>query len=311
MSSLNYFDLHCDTITACLKWQKELKRNDLHLDLDRGAGLDPWVQCFAVWIEDDCRGQEAIRFFEAAVETFYREIQKNADKIMAYRTAEDFQTAARQHKVAAILTVEGGAVLAGDLQRIPYLAEKGVKALTLTWNGRCEIGDGAGISGAQGLTDFGRDAVRELERCHIAIDLSHSSDALFYDTAKITQGPLMATHSNSRALCGHPRNLTDEMFTILCKRNGIAGLTFVPQFLRADRKGGISDLLHHIDHFLALGGENTLAIGSDFDGTDLTENIVGIESISCIIEAMLQHNYSEQLVSKILYQNARRFFTSL
>lgn len=308
---MNYFDLHCDTIAECWKQGKDLWDNDLHLCLKRGTAYHPWFQCFAVWIPDELRGEEAYRYYEAVYRELLRQEQLHSDKLKICRCASDFQQAQQSGKCGALFTVEGGAALGGKAERVARLKACGVKAVTLTWNASCEIGDGAEVVHPKGLTPFGREVVRELERNRIAVDVSHASEPLFWDVAEQIKGPFLATHSDSRTLCGSLRNLTDEQFCTIRDRGGVVGVTFVRRFLDDSWQAGIEDVMRHIEHFLALGGENTVAIGGDFDGTDLPDGMTGVESVEALAECLLRHNYPETLVQAIFFDNAYRFFTSL
>ncbi len=308
---MKYFDLHCDTISDCCNEKKSLYDGDLKISLLRGRKYSPWFQCFAIWIPDEIRGKPALDYFDAVLLNFQQEIQLHPDLIMLCRNAADFKTAEHQGKIGAILTVEGGAATAGSLERLNYMADCGVKVMTLTWNSSCEFGDGAGVNPSKGLTEFGRRAVREMERLNIVIDVSHASDKLFEDVVACTQKPFIATHSNSRKICAHNRNLTDGQFCTIRERGGLVGINFVAEFLNHTGEAGMDDILRHIEHFLSLGGEQCVAIGSDFDGAILPKGITGIESVEKIAELMLRHNYSENLVHSILYDNAHHFFLSL
>lgn len=207
-----------------------------------------------------------------------------------------------------MLTVEGGAVLGGKLENVDYLAKCGVKIMTLTWNGNCELGDGIGVEGAKGLTDFGKSVVAKMEHNSIAVDVSHSSVPMFYDVAELSTRPFCATHSNSKQICPHRRNLTDEQFSIIRDKGGIVGLNLSRGFLREDEdKACMLDVLRHAEHFLSLGGEKTLAIGTDFDGTDIPIDMTGIESMNKLYELFLKHNYNEKLLEDIFFNNARNF----
>ena len=154
-------------------------------------------------------------------------------------------------------------------------------------------------------------AVRELERNRIAVDVSHAGEPLFWEVAERAQRPFLATHSNARALCNNPRNLTDSQFCAVRDRGGVVGVTFVRRFLDDSWEAGVDDLLRHIEHFLSLGGEKTVALGGDFDGTDLPDGMTGVESVETLGDCMLRHNYPESLVQAIFFDNAYRFFTSL
>lgn len=308
---MKYFDLHCDTISNCYNHRKPLLDSDMQLSLLRGNQYSPWFQCFAVWIPNEKRGKTATAYFDAVLQKLEYEIKLNADKIMFCKTESDIELALSQKKIGAILTVEGGAAAAGSLERLQYMADCGVKVMTLTWNSSCEIGDGAGVERAVGLTEFGRLAVKEMERLSIVVDVSHASDKLFSDVADTTTKPFIATHSNSREICNHKRNLTDAQFNVIKERGGLVGINFVPEFLNESSKASADDILRHIEHFASLDGEHCIAIGSDFDGTDLPDKITGVESVEDIASLMLHHNYSETLVNSVLFDNAYHFFVSL
>lgn len=183
--------------------------------------------------------------------------------------------------------------------------------LTLTWNGTCELGDGAMVIHPKGLTEFGRQAIPKLEQYRIAIDISHASEPLFYDVAEIASKPLAASHSNAKAICNHPRNLTNEQIQVIKESGGLIGLNFHPPFLKKDGIATVEDLIAHAEYFLSMGTQDILAIGSDFDGADLPQGISGIEGIHSIYERFLQLGYSQTLINKIFYTNAQKFFVSL
>lgn len=306
---LNYFDLHCDTILRGYEEQRSLYGNqEMNISLERGLSGDSWIQAFAVWIRDEVRGDAAMEIFDSAYATLQREIQAHPDVLFQIRTRSDLERVRQGNCCGALLTVEGGAIVGGDINCLYHLQDCGVKAITLTWNGPNEIGDGALVENPRGLSNFGIQLVEEMERLDIVVDVSHASDALFESVAEHTAKPFIATHSLSRAMCGHKRNLTDEQFKAIRDRGGLVGLSFVPFFLRQDGKATVTDILKHADHFLSLGGEKTLAMGSDFDGTDLPEGITGIESIHTLVEAFLRHRYSQRLVEDIFFNNAYAFF---
>lgn len=308
---MKFFDLHCDTLYEAIIQDCSLYQNALHLSLERGMEYQPWAQCYAIWIPDDCRGRMASTLFNRAVNKLRAEVGSRKDSVCQCVSAEELAQARKANKAAAILTVEGGGVLGGELEMLDYLQECGVRMMTLTWNGPCEIGDGAMTDQPKGLTDFGKQVIPKMEHLGIAVDLSHASDPLFYDVAELAQKPLVASHSNSRKLCPHKRNLTDEQFSIIRKSGGLVGLNFCPDFLEADSKAGIASILHHAEHFLSLGGEHTLCIGSDFDGCRMPEGIAGIQDMGNLYEAFLHHGYKEEIVQGIFFENAYKFFSTL
>lgn len=289
---MKLFDLHCDSLYREYTENQPFEENAFHLDFKRGSKLDQWRQCFAVWIPDELRGESAMALFDGCYEKYRRELKPKASE-----------------RFSPILTVEGCAVLGGDLKNLQKLKDCGVKMMTLTWNGENELGGGA--STALGITPFGKEAVKTMEALSIAVDVSHASDALFYDVAALAQKPMVASHSNARAVCPHPRNLTDEQFQIIRDQGGLVGLNFCVHFLREDSDAHFEDLLRHADHFWSLGGETTLCLGSDYDGTDVPPELCGIEKMQDFYELFLKHNYKESLVNSLFFDNASKFFDTL
>jgi membrane dipeptidase len=159
-----------------------------------------------------------------------------------------------------------------------------------------------------GFTDVGREAVRRMEACGMVVDVSHISDEGFFELCKFSQKPFVASHSNARKICGHPRNLTDDMFTEIAGRGGLVGINYYGKFVRDGGSGSVDDILRHIHHFLELGGEDVLALGSDFDGADMPDYLSGADKIHVLIDALRRSGIPETVVAKILSQNAIRFF---
>lgn len=301
-----YIDLHCDTITVLNKHQQSLWDNEMMVSLKKGKDLDQWIQTYAIYIPDSLRGQPAVTFYEDSLRYFHRQIQENTQHLVWIRRRSDMERAFREKKSGGILAVEGGSVLAGDLKRVEKIANDGVQFLTLTWNGKNEIGSGNVTE--EGLSGFGREAVSELERCGITIDVSHLNDQGFEDLLKIAKKPFIATHSDVRAVCGHKRNLTDDQFREIVRRGGIVGVNFCTAFLNDDKeKAGLPDLLRHVEHMLMLGGENTIAMGSDFDGCVTPPEMNSVEKLADIQSYLLQAGIPKTIVEKIMGGNAYRF----
>lgn len=307
---MRYFDLHCDTITECWRHNVPLAKNSLQVDLERADAIDSYVQCYAIWMPDTLHGEEAFQRFCQVAQCFSRETAKNEEKLKHCRFPGDLGGAQTAGKHCAVLTVENASALGEKLENIPELARLGVKLCTLTWNGENELGRGVRAPGDMGLTGFGKQAVKELENHGILIDLSHASPELFDDAAEIAQRPLVATHSNAQAVCHHPRNLSDRQFGVIRDSGGLVGLNFLHYFLNDDpSKAGAEDLLRHAEHFLALGGEDVLAMGADWDGGAPEDfPLPGLQGIPTLYEMFLRHGYSEDLIDKIFFRNAADFF---
>lgn len=303
---MKLFDLHCDTLYRAFFENGGLFNNDFHISFDKTDDIEPYIQCMAVWVPDEFRNKNAIQLFENCRKKLNDELKDTNIKII-YSQDDIIEIESKKGK-GVVLTVEGGAVLGGKLENVDYLAKCGVKIMTLTWNGNCELGDGIGVEGAKGLTNFGKSVVAKMEQNSIVVDVSHSSVPMFYDVSELSTRPFCATHSNSKQICPHRRNLTDEQFSIIRDKGGIVGLNLSRGFLREDEdKACMLDVLRHAEHFLSLGGEKTLAIGTDFDGTDIPIDMTGIESMNKLYELFLKHNYNEKLLEDIFFNNARNF----
>ena len=303
-------DLHCDTLTDCMYAASEipdtLDAPARSLSLSNIPEDVHWAQFFAVFLPDRLRGEEAVRFFDASHENFERQMQKFSSRVSPCRNVADMERAWAAGKTAAFLSVENGSAFAGDLSRIEKLKRQGVCAVTLTWNGENELGSGNVTD--RGLTDFGRAAVREMERCGILVDVSHLNDAGLEDVFETAEKPFVATHSNARAICAHKRNLTDAQVKEMVRRGCLIGLNYYGVFLRDDGNvRSFDDLYRHIAHFFALGAQKDLALGSDFDGADLPECLSSPEKIAEAYGYLLSRGLTQQEIDGIFYDNARAF----
>lgn len=301
---MNFFDLHCDTATEAMKINAGLRKNGLQLDMDKWNG-ESLCQSYAVFIPDTLRGEAAWQYFLRCY-SYWKEktaAEKDMELLRQPAAAEEIW---RQGKNACFFAVEGGAVLAGQKDRVRQLAQCGVRMLTLTWNGENELASGAGTVG--GLKPFGREALRELERFDIVADVSHLNDESFWDVMRYAQRPVAASHSNSRRLCGAPRNLTDDQFRCIAERGGLVGVNFFTGFLREDSKNaGVEDILRHIEHFLELDGENVLALGSDFDGAEMPHDLPDCGALPYLAKRLTER-FGAATAEKICYKNALEFW---
>ena len=304
---MNYFDLHCDTIAKCFDGGKSLAHNDLALSLERTSGYEKWAQLFAVWIDDTKRGEEAFRYFNDCAEFLQKELRKNASTALFCRTGAELRAAAQAGRRAALLSVEGSAALAGNMEHLYDAKRLGVSLITLTWNGRCEAGDGCGVRDAEGLTPFGKELVRQMQKLNIVVDVSHLSEKGFWDVARAAKRPFIASHSDSKAVFEHRRNLTDDQFREIVKGSGLVGINLCGEFLRGDAPR-IDDVLFHVDHFLHLGGEHILAVGSDLDGCVMAAGIRTADEMSRLYD-LLEHAFGTEIADRIFWENAFRFFS--
>lgn len=304
-------DLHCDTLTD---WKYTSTGNpDTLDDPKRVLSLSSipkdvhWAQFYAIFIPDKIRGQDAINYFEFNRDSFYRQMKQFSDRVMPCRTADDMKLAWNKGKTAAFLTVENGSALAGELSRAKILADEGVKAITLVWNGENELG--SGHTTEHGLSDIGKAMISELEKQKIIVDISHLNDSGFYDLLKFAKKPFIASHSNARSICSHKRNLTDDMIKEMVQRDCIIGLNYFVKFIKDDGDvKGLDDLFRHVEHFFKLGAEKNLALGSDFDGAVLPKCLNTPSNAAGLYQYFLSKGLSQEQTQAIMYKNAQRFF---
>lgn len=300
---ISYFDAHCDTIYRCWETGESLGENSGHIDLKRAKTFARYAQFFALYT-DAAETPDLWGKCNELHDVFLREMSQNADCVRQCRTGTEVDAATAAGKCAAILSIEGADLLDCQIDRIKTAADWGVRFLNPVWN-RANALSGTNLEDtSRGLSQKGKDFIRELEAHHIYADMSHISDAGFWDTIHITQKPVVASHSNSRALCDHPRNLTDDMFRAIRETGGVVGINLYRNFVGDDQ---METLVRHIEHFLNLGGEKTVCIGGDLDGCDaLAGSLHGIQDISEIYKAMCARGYNKTLLDDIFWNNLRR-----
>ena len=299
------FDLHCDTLTAYMDYPGgSLDAPGAAFSLSGVPEGVSYAQCTAVFLPDELTPSQRRTRYETCVDQLNAQLGPRLSRCTG---ADEIEEAWAEHKTAAVLTVENGSLLCGDMDYLERLRRDGVRMMTLTWNGINEIGSGK-VS-QLGLTDFGRALIPELERAGILCDVSHLNDPGFWDFLKIAQKPFAASHSNARALCGHPRDLTDDQLREMIDRECLVGLNFFSPFLRDDGAFATEDdLLRHADHILNLGGEKLLALGSDFDGAALPPWLTDPADEAGLAGLFLAHGFGAELTDAILYRNALDFF---
>ena len=300
---MRYFDLHCDTLTE-LGEQDLFSNSTLHISLNRAP--DTYLQCFAVFIPDSLRGDDAWEYYLKHRDIFFRYSENGG--IIRITDAETLAKAAEYGK-GGLLTVESGAVLGGKLSRIEKLRRDGVAMLTLTWNGENELGFGS--SENKGLTSFGKEAVKELENCGITVDVSHLSERGFADLCEISARPFVASHSNCYCVHPHRRNLKDWQIKEIVNRKGLIGVNFYSEFLNSKR-ARVTDIGKHISYLESLEAEKSISFGADFDGMNsMPKGVRGVESIPYVYTELKKLGMSDIAIDKYFYNNAFDFFNRL
>ncbi len=303
------FDLHCDTALALLgetvNEPGNLKHNKLHIDLDRAAQLEGYCQCFACFttpMMQEWNKLSPIVVFERELATIQREVDKHKRMIRFAYSAQDVEANRENGKMSAMLTIEGPAGFDFDPELLENLYQIGFRISTLGWNEQ-NVLTGSHKTGG-GLTDRGREYVREAQRLGMLVDVSHISDEGFWDIMEITQAPIVASHSNSRAVCDHSRNLTDDMFKAICQTGGVAGFNQCAPFI--GEHPTLDTVCDHILHFLELDPTGKhIALGGDLDGCDeLPEGFEGVQSYPAMAQRLLERGVSEEMLRDIFWNNA-------
>ena len=292
--SIPLFDCHCDTAVRVWLTGRSLRENSLHLDLRRLKKFSPAAQVFAVCTEtlEDPQVKAA-----AVIRYFKEQIEMNSDIVKLCLNSHDIVSTMAGGKIAALLSVEG----AEQIDDIEMAYALGVRVVHITWNfdnGLC----GSVMGSGAGLSEKGRCFVKKAQELGVLLDTSHISQQGFWEVLETSRKPVIAGHSNTRALCPVPRNLSDEQFIALKNQGGGAGINLYPEFLGLGRD--IDAVFAHIEHFMALGGEKAVFLGCDLDGIDeMPKGIHGVEDLGKIYEVLLRHNYPESLVRDVFINN--------
>lgn len=303
------FDLHCDTALALLGANRDsagsLKKNHCHIDLERASTLPGYGQCFACYTTPDQRrpkGVTVVDLFERQMVTILRETENNSSQIRLAYSADEIEENRKNGIMSAVLTIEGPAGFDYNFQLLEDLYRIGFRITTLGWNEKNEL-TGSHVTGG-GLTEQGKAYVREAQRVGMVVDVSHISDEGFWDIIDVTNRPIIASHSNSRAVWNHSRNLTDEMYLAICRTGGTVGINLYSDFLGVEPN--LDTVCDHILHFLQISGNDThISLGGDLDGCErLALGFEGVQDYSKLAERLLSRGISEETVWKIFWENA-------
>lgn len=308
-------DLHCDTLMKIAKSGNLDENEKAHVTLKGLQEGGVALQCFADFVPT---GMFPAFLRKPAVRMMFNGFYRNYQRMMVYHndilfpvlTKADLDKAGRDGKIGILLTIEDGGVLGDKIENVKKFYDKGVRLVTLTWNHPNAIGypnsNDPEIMG-KGLTDFGKEVVREMERLGMVVDVSHVSDGVFYDVAEIATKPFLASHSNSRAVCNHKRNMTDDMIRKLAEKGGVMGLNLGPEFVGAvEGVTRLEDLVTQILHIRDVGGSDVLALGSDFDGVHGALDIAGPQDWPKLEDALKHAGLSDDELDKMWYTNADR-----
>ena len=318
---MRLIDMHCDTFWLMMRQQDvSLQKNDLCIDIEKMRTAGSMAQFFASFIHmDHFQGDNAFEdAYQHALQMIAygkKELVKCSDSIA---TAHNYDELIANHdngKMSAILTVEEGGIINGKMEYLEELYRQGIRLITLTWNHENCIGFPNSREPElmnRGLKAFGIEVVRRMNELGMLIDVSHLSDGGFWDVVRYSTKPFVASHSNARALCNHPRNLTDEMIKALAEKGGVAGVNFYPYFLRENGKATVVDIAEHLWYMYQVGGEDVVAFGTDFDGFDEGElDIIHMGEMNLVYDAIRKRGFTERQLDKILNGNILRVMQTI
>ena len=296
-------DAHCDTLTGALGAGEGLRGFRGQLSLQKlTSAFDGCLQFMAVWFRKrenmSVLAHKALAFFEA-------EMRGNGDIMRPVLGKSDLEADPRG-RVAALLSLEGGEFLDGRLERLEAFYGRGVRSLCLTWNGRNELGDGAGVDEPRGLTDFGKEVVRGMNALGMIVDVSHACAKVFWDALELSGRPVIASHSNAHAVCPNRRNLGDDQLKALGEKRGFVGFNMYPAFIAAGEPATEDMMIRHISHMLDVAGEDCVGLGCDFDGIERTPEGYGSVAELPRLYGRLESEFGTELADKIFYRNLVR-----
>ena len=313
---MRLIDMHCDTIWMLMREKDtKLKNNRFCVDVEKLKSAGSMAQFFACFIYmDEITGEDRYdKGYQLALDMIARgkkEFAKSWHDMLLACSFDELMKNNEDGKMSAFLTVEEGGILNGDLNRLQTLYDEGIRLITLTWNHENCIGYPNSKDEAimqKGLKPFGVEVVEKMNQLGMIIDVSHLSDGGFWDVLTYSNKPVVASHSNARSLCEHPRNLSDEMIKALADKGGIAGVNMYPYFINKNGKATVEDIADHVWHMYQTGGENVIAVGTDFDGFDEGElDIAHIGEMEQLYDAVKKRGFSERQMEKFWSGNAMR-----
>ncbi len=298
------FDLHCDTISRIYHDGTQLRSNDYHIDEEKLVKTKSLAQFFAMFVDMKKVADPFVTCNEM-MDVFDREVAKS-EHIRQGRGASDIS----DEHITGILTIEEGGCLKGKMENLIHFYERGVRSIVLTWNYENEIGypNYEYTHQHDGLKPFGIEVVKKMNELGMLVDTSHLSDGGFYDCIKYSTAPIIASHSNARAVHNHARNLTDDMILKLRDKGGVMGINFCSAFLDGSNLSKVSSIVEHIKYVKNLAGIDVLALGADYDGIGCDLEISDISKMYLLEDALKKEGFTSDEIDRIFYKNALRVY---
>lgn len=302
-------DLHCDTYTRVANHPLcNLRENPYQIDLNRLKQIDATGQVFAIF--HDCKGnytEEATNTVFNYLRSFQTDIIRNSDITQHITGLKIFQDALQTNTLSSFLGVEDGGLIA---YRLKDAFDLGVRIITLTWNYINDLGHPTSHP-TKGLTPYGFEFIQQMNQLGIVIDVSHLSDQGIRDVYTSSTRPFIASHSNARAIKDHPRNLPDDLIKNIAEKGGVIGLNFYTAFVSENEATYTPKLAKHLHHFIKIGGEDCVAIGSDFDGIPNITDFGNIAGLPIFAYNLKKLGFTESFIDKLFYKNAVRTFQNI
>ncbi len=310
-------DLHCDTIWRLTDAGEEvtLGKNAFSVNIEEMKQADTMAQFFACFVDvksfpEKERYEEGYAYVKKMIERMRKEVRNFSEQIAFAKSGEEIEKNRKNGKISAILTLEEGGVLNGKTERIEELYKEGIRLITILWNYENCIGYPNSRNSemmGKGLKPFGFEVVEKMNEKRMLIDVSHLSDGGFWDVLKTSGSPIVASHSNAREICSHPRNMTDKMIKALAEKGGVIGMNFYPSFIRENGKACVEDVVTHIRHIVNVGCMASVCIGTDFDvfsGESIEIERAG--QMYLLYHTLKRAGFTEGQIEKIWWKNAMR-----
>lgn len=303
---MKYIDLHCDTITelALHPERGNLAKNNCEIDISKLQKGQCFIQDFAIWY--DQKNEEAPwDYFQKLLVVYQREIAAN-DCMHPILKASDIDLCEKNEKIGTMLSIEGGEVIGGSLEKLQEAYDAGVRLMTLTWNYANELAFPNGMEGPdKGITPVGWEVIEAMNRMGMIVDTSHLNDVGTEEILKSHALPPVASHSDARAITGHQRNLTDPLIRLFADKGGLIGLNFSNHFTGDSEITKVENIVRHAQHIRDIGGDDVLAIGTDFDGIQPTLEIEDASQMDKLALGLSKGGFTDDEIEKIFYLNAK------
>ena len=306
-----FIDAHADTISRALQLgpgQQSLYSNSaLHVDFMRLSEFEAPVQVFVAWTESRYLST-AYEHTNKMFDFFEEEVAKHSDLIEIAYDLDDIKRIASEGKISAILAIEGGEALMGEIENLVHFYERGVRVLGLTWNRENALGYGQATGSSQGLKPFGKEVIMKMDELGMIMDVSHLNIAGFWDAHNTSTRPYIASHSNAFGILPHARNLHDDQIMAIVESGGIIGFNMYPLFISPNESTTTEDIMMHFRHLISIGAGNHIGLGCDFDGIPSTpQEITDVSSLKAFREALTEE-FDEQTANRIMERNFYEFF---